>query len=162
MEIAPRKINTLVEALDHLQAKEIINGWVCTKCSINGHRETLSLRCQSLREGTPSEDSKRLADLGDRISSYCLSLLKEEDLDVSDANERLEDFVFQFMKEFEELEGHPKRGDIFCKIEAVKRTIIKQTIISKYPKILVIHLKQLSMDPYTGNPVLLRKPIQFS
>lgn len=37
--------------------------------------------------------------------------------------------------------------------------MFRKTEICKFPKVLVIHLKRLIMDPYTGDIVLLRKDI---
>lgn len=48
---------------------------------------------------------------------------------------------------------------VFFEVEGVKSTISKRTIITKYPAIIAIHLKRLIVNPFTGEPQLLRKAI---
>ena len=66
------------------------------------------------------------------------------------------------------MRGDPERELVFVQMQGVQTTITKRTVIAKYPvnitftqKVLVIHLKQLTINPLTGQPQLLRKHIGF-
>lgn len=65
-------------------------------------------------------------------------------------NEQLSAYILKYEKEYLQLKDNRWRDRIFVEIEEIKKTIFKQTVISKFPKILVIHLKQLSINPFTG------------